>query len=110
MLDNETPRRAMQSESPVFALERCRRRRGYPQDQAVETLPSRPPQPSVTSEREQHLRALADKLLFTVEKRRAHFTLSRTTDVSDPVRREGLTLEQAEELLTTWKLRGPHGG
>jgi hypothetical protein len=100
----------MQSESPVFALERCRPRRGYPQDQAVETLPSRSPQPSDTSEREQHLRALADKLLFTVEKSGAHFTLSRTIDVPDPVRGEGLTLEQAEELLTTWKLRGLQGG
>jgi hypothetical protein len=94
----------MQSESPAFALERCR------QDQAVETLPSRSPQPSGTSEREQHLRALADKLLFTVEKSGAHFALSRTTDVSRAVRRQGLTLEQAEKLLTTWKLRGLQGG
>jgi hypothetical protein len=100
----------MQSESPFFALERCRPPGGYPQDQAVETLPSRSPQPSNTNQREQHLRTLADKLLFTVERSGAHFTLLRTTDVSGPVRREGLTLEQAEELLTTWKLRVLQGG
>jgi hypothetical protein len=56
------------------------------------------------------LRALADKLLFTVEKSGARFTLSRTADVSRPVRREGLSLKQAEELLETWKLRGLGGG
>jgi hypothetical protein len=62
-----------------------------------------------TNEREQHLRKLAEKLLFTVEKSGARFTLLRSTDLSCPVRREGLTLEQAEEL-TTWKLRGLQGG
>jgi hypothetical protein len=65
---------------------------------------------TIRYEREQHLRALADKLLFTVEKSGAHFALSRTTDVSRAVRRQGLTLEQAEKLLTTWKLRGLQGG
>jgi len=39
------------------------------------------------------LRALADKLLFTVEKHGRGFTLSRTVDVSRPVRREGLSLD-----------------
>jgi len=63
-----------------------------------------------TEQREAHLRALADKLLFTVEKAGDRFSLSRTADVSRPVRREGLTLEQAEELLGTWKLRGLQGG
>lgn len=38
------------------------------------------------------------------------FTLSRTADVLRPVRREGLSLGDAEELLTTWKLRGLEGG
>jgi hypothetical protein len=56
------------------------------------------------------LRALADKLLFTVEKRGDDFVLSRTADVSRPVRREGLSLDHAEELLATWKLRGLQGG
>jgi hypothetical protein len=30
--------------------------------------------------------------------------------VSSPVREDGLTLQQAEELLNEWKLRGFHGG
>ncbi len=73
-------------------------------------MPSRSANPSPSDQREQHLRALADKLLFTVEKSGARFTLSRTADVSRPVRREGLSLKQAEELLATWKLRGLGGG
>lgn len=60
------------------------------------------------SEREAHLRALADRLEFTVEKTGDSFTLTRTADVSPPVREERLTLGQAEELLETWKLSG-HG-
>jgi len=61
-------------------------------------------------EREQHLRVLADKLLFVVEKNADGFTLSRTADVSRPVQHQGLNLKQAEELLSTWKLRGLQGG
>lgn len=64
----------------------------------------------VTNEREQHLRALADKLLFKVEKSGDRFTLLRTVDVSQPVRHGRLTLSEAEELLSTWKLRGLQGG
>lgn len=60
--------------------------------------------------REQALRHLAEQLLFSVEERDGRFTLARTADVSRLVRHEGLTLEQAEELLNTWKLRGAHGG
>src|ERR1700745_2562113 len=44
------------------------------------------------TERERHLRVLADKLPFKVEKRGDRFTLSRTIDVSRPVRHERLTL------------------
>jgi hypothetical protein len=73
-------------------------------------VPSRSANPSPTNEREEHLRALADKLLFTVEKTGSRFTLLRTADVSRPVRCEGLSLKQAEELLATWKLRGLGGG
>ena len=73
-------------------------------------MPSHSQKASDAGEREQHLRTLADKLLFTVEKRGARFTLSRTADVGSPVRRDGLSLEQAEELLATWKLRGLGGG
>ena len=61
-------------------------------------------------EREQHLRVLADKLLFVVEKNADGFALSRTADVSRPVQHQGLNLKQAEELLSTWKLRGLQGG
>ena len=58
------------------------------------------------NEREAHLRALADLLEFTVEKTGDRFTLTRTVDVSPPVREERLTIDQAEELLEIWKLRG----
>ena len=62
------------------------------------------------SEREAHLRTLADRLEFTVEKTGDLFKLTRTTDVSRPVCEDGLTLAEAEELLEAWKLRGFHGG
>jgi hypothetical protein len=62
------------------------------------------------SEREASLRMLANRLEFTVEKIADHFTLTRTVGVARPVREEGLTLAEAEELLETWKLGGPHGG
>jgi hypothetical protein len=62
------------------------------------------------SEREAHLRSLATRLEFTVEKAGDRFNLTRTASVSRPVREEDLTLEQAEELLNDWKLRGFHGG
>jgi hypothetical protein len=58
------------------------------------------------NEREAHLRALADLLEFTVDKTGDRFTLTRTADVSPPVREERLTIDQAEELLGIWKLRG----
>ncbi len=67
--------------------------------------------PNVTqkqSEREAHMRVLAGKLEFTVEKTGNRFTLIRTANVTPPVREERLTLDQAEKLLETWKLRG-HG-
>ena len=62
------------------------------------------------NEREAHLRALADQLLFRVERRGKRFTLTRTADVSKPVRHERLTMDEAEELLSNWKLRGLGGG
>lgn len=61
-------------------------------------------------EREAHLFALAERLQFTVEKRDGRFTLTRTADLSRPERESDLSLEQAEELLRTWKLRGLGGG
>lgn len=62
------------------------------------------------SEREAHLRSLAERLEFTVEKVGDRFRLTRTTSVSRPVCEDDLTLQQAEELLNEWKLRGFHGG
>ena len=63
-----------------------------------------------TNDREVHLRELAEKLEFNLERCGQRFALTRTADVSRPVRHEGLTIEQAEDLLRNWKLRGPHGG
>lgn len=62
------------------------------------------------SKREAHLYALADSLLFKVERNGERFTLVRTADVSKTVRHERLTIDQAEELLGNWKLRGLGGG
>jgi hypothetical protein len=62
------------------------------------------------NDREAHLRALADQLFFKVEKGGERFTLTRTVDVSKPVRHEALTIDQAEHLLGQWKLRGLGGG
>ncbi len=60
--------------------------------------------------REGDMRTLAEKLEFKVDKTGSGFTLTRTTDLSRPERRENLTLSQAEDLLETWKLRGLGGG
>lgn len=62
------------------------------------------------SEREDHLLHLAGLLLFEVERQGDRFTLTRTEDVGQPERQADLTLEQAEAVLNTWKLRGLHGG
>jgi hypothetical protein len=58
------------------------------------------------SEREALMRTLAGRLDFAVQKIGDCFTLLRTADVLPPVCAEHLTLNQAEELLQTWKLRG----
>jgi hypothetical protein len=60
--------------------------------------------------RETRLRELASRLLFTLSKEGSRFSLFRDTDVSQPIRHDGLTLDEVEEKLNTWKLRGPHGG
>jgi len=62
------------------------------------------------SDRERDMRELAARLFFDVQKQGTRFTLMREIDVPAPVRHESLTLEEAEEVLNTWKLRGPHGG
>jgi hypothetical protein len=61
-------------------------------------------------DREARLRELASQLLFSMENQGGRFRLYRDADVSRPVRHEGLTLDEVEEILNTWKLRGPHGG
>jgi len=61
-------------------------------------------------EREAHLHDLANKLDFLVERTGDRFKLTRTADVSRPVCEDHLTIEQAEDFLRTWKLRGFHGG
>jgi len=58
------------------------------------------------SEREARMRTLASRLEFSVQKAGDCFTLLRTVDVVPPVCAERLTLNQAEELLQIWKLRG----
>jgi hypothetical protein len=60
--------------------------------------------------RERAVAHLAAELLFRIEKRGDRFTLERDADVGSRVRRENLTLDEVEELLETWKLRGFHGG
>jgi hypothetical protein len=66
--------------------------------------------PESEAEREARLRELAAKLFFNLEKHGLRFALYRDVDVPQPVRRDGLTIDEVEELLNTWKLRGPHGG
>ena len=62
------------------------------------------------ADREARLRVLAFRLLFTLSKEGSRFCLYREADVPQPVRHDDLTLDEVEETLNTWKLRGPHGG
>jgi hypothetical protein len=62
------------------------------------------------ADREQAMKELAKQLLFTVERHGGRFSLCRDADIPNAVRRDNLTLDEAEELLETWKLRGFHGG
>jgi hypothetical protein len=61
-------------------------------------------------QREQRLRELARMLLFRLEGEEPRYTLARDVDVSKPVLHENLTLDEVEDILNTWKLRGFHGG
>jgi hypothetical protein len=61
-------------------------------------------------EREGAMLGLAEQLQFHVKKHGSRYSLHRTADVSSPVEMENLSLEEAEEFLNTWKLRGFHGG
>ena len=62
------------------------------------------------SERTARLRELASKLFFNLEHQGSRYSLYRDVDVPKPVRHDGLTLDEVEAVLNTWKLRGPHGG
>ena len=66
--------------------------------------------PELEADREQAMLDLAGQLYFTVEKRGTLYSLCRDVDVKEPVRREDLSLEEAEEVLKTWTMRGFHGG
>jgi len=62
------------------------------------------------NERETHLRALAERMQFRMEKSGDRFTLTRTADLSRPERATDLSLDDVQKLLDTWKLRGLGGG
>ena len=62
------------------------------------------------ADREARLRELASKLFFTLQNQGFRFALYRDVDVPEPIRHDGLTLDEVEDILNTWKLRGPHGG
>jgi hypothetical protein len=61
------------------------------------------------NERRARLQELASKLFFTMTIG-PRFALYRDADVPKPIRHEDLTLDEVEDILNTWKLRGPHGG
>ena len=61
-------------------------------------------------DKEQHLRELASELQFSMEKQDERFTLTRTAQVERPEVESGLTLDQVEDVLRRWKLRGLGGG
>ena len=65
---------------------------------------------SITDDREAHLRELAERMHFRMEKCGERFTLTRTLDLPRPARETDLTLDGVQELLDTWKLRGLSGG
>jgi hypothetical protein len=60
--------------------------------------------------RETAMLDLAKRLNFHVEQHGSRFSLRRVADVSEPVEVVNLSLEEAEEFLNNWKLRGFHGG
>ena len=63
-----------------------------------------------TADRATAMKELAAQLMFKVEEHGDRFALCREAGVATAVRGDDLSLEEAEELLETWKLRGFHGG
>jgi hypothetical protein len=62
------------------------------------------------ADREARLREVASKLFFTLKNQGLRFSLYRDVDVPEPIRHDGLSLDEVEDILDIWKLRGPHGG
>jgi hypothetical protein len=62
------------------------------------------------AKRERAMREMASRLFFSVKRRGSRYDLRRDLEGEEIVQRDGLTLEEAESLLTTWKMRGAHGG
>ena len=62
------------------------------------------------ADREARLREVASKLFFTLKIQGLRFSLHRDVDVPAPIRHDGLSLDEVEDILNIWKLRGPHGG
>jgi hypothetical protein len=60
--------------------------------------------------RERRVKLLAHKLFFKLDRDGDRYSLYRTAGVSDAVRRENLSLDEVEQELELWKLRGDHGG
>jgi hypothetical protein len=60
--------------------------------------------------KERQMIDLAKRLQFEVVKSGSEYCLRRETGVSEPVVSGNLTLQEAEDFLNTWKLRGFHGG
>ena len=61
-------------------------------------------------DRKREMLDLAARLFFEVEKSDGLHSFRRDVVVPESVRRENLTLAEAEELLSTWQLKGEHGG
>ena len=62
------------------------------------------------SSRERKVKRLSKSMYFKLTRQGDRYSLCRTVGLSGPARRENLTLDEVEEELETWKLRGPHGG
>jgi hypothetical protein len=66
--------------------------------------------PEREADREARLREVASKLFFTLRNQGLRFSLYRDVDVPEPIRHDGLGLDEVEDILNIRKLRGPHGG
>ena len=60
--------------------------------------------------RERKAMRLAKKMYFKLTRQGDCYSPCRTVGLSGPARQENLTLDEVEEELETWKLRGDHSG